>query len=196
MRNDTILEHTLNSLERNISYTIGDIWQEKENKNEINEILKESYSYIPYGNMLFIEIMKSVRSYLDRRKDDRYMYKFIDAGAGIGIKVIISSIMGFDSIGLEYDDEVLELARKISGEMVIKQNIMTFKDYDKYDIIYYYRPFKDMKKEIKFEKYVEDNMKVGSILIPIYKGYHDKKFYKRFKNINNGNFQEFYVKIK
>lgn len=49
---------------------------------------------------------------------------------------------------------------------IAKQDIMKFKNYGNYDVVYYYCPFSDVEREKRFERRVENQMKKGAVLIP------------------------------
>jgi tRNA1(Val) A37 N6-methylase TrmN6 len=94
----------------------------------------------------------------------------VDAGCGPGLILLLASIVcGVDRpLGLEIQDEYIYMARKLSqGDHfeVIKADILKYEDWNKHDIIYYYCPFVDEKKEEEFEHRVEDRAKVGSVMI-------------------------------
>ena len=81
--------------------------------------------------------------------------------------MLLAKYVGFSVEGLEYDSEVIERAKIINPlfRSIKKQNIMTYKEYGKYDVVYYYCPFCNKEKQTKFEERVEDQMKIGALLI-------------------------------
>jgi SAM-dependent methyltransferase len=103
-------------------------------------------------------------------------YKFLDAGCGIGNVLLLARAVGLghEFHGLELFQDAFEAAIKFTGARndehsnvrVLKRDILKFKSYADYDIIYYFHPLRDGLKEIEFEKKVENDMKVGAILVP------------------------------
>ena len=132
--------------------------------------------------------------------------KFLDAGCGIGnILVFAKSIELLEDrksiyCGLEYFDHTIKAAKRYlktypyDNIKIRKADILTYKSYDQYDIIYYYCPFCNKKKEKLFEKRVEDQMKTGAILIPCFKVDRNIDEDKRFKELKLGN-QFMYIKV-
>jgi len=158
--------------------------------------LEGSHPFIPYSSaaayLMFLNLKKyrgiSDYDYTDSPK------KFLDAGCGIGNILLIAQSVRLANRyhGLEYFDNVkseaehflgLDMKGHSSSITVEKADIATYKHYGKYDFIYYYRPFSDISKEVNFESRVEDQMKVGAILIPMLKNSSAIRKDKRFKEI-------------
>jgi len=164
------------------------------NHNEDALKKKGSYSFIPFSSirayLMFYHLKKWVG---DRRA------KFLDAGCGIGNILMIAkkAKLANEYHGLEYFDNVKNeaehflgldikdpLARYLSPNISVKKaDIATYKHYGEYDFIYYYCPFCNIKKEKDFELRIEDQMKVGAILIPMMKNSYLITKDKRFKEI-------------
>ena len=148
-----------------------------------------SYVFIPHG----IQRTMSHFLSLSRRlfKDERWSgfvkkgTKFLDAGCGIGNIMAIARQSRIADIchGIEFDKDTarrarmwlsIDVKRKEKPESweyasqlkVIKGDILTFKNYADYDVIYYYSPFCNPVLEALFEELVEDSMQVGAVIIP------------------------------
>lgn len=163
----------------------------------ISEKIKKKYGrkYEKNGKFPFIplddagdlpEIFKKVKKIVGKPGS---MTKFLDAGSGPGFICYLATSVGYDSTGIEINRDVINLFKTmfpVSNRYhlrIKKANILTFKEYSKYDVIYYYSPLSKDEPEIKFEEKVEDDMKVGAILI-FYRKMSMKLFKdKRFRKI-------------
>ena len=91
---------------------------------------------------------------------------FLDIGCGIGNVLLVAELMEFVVSGLEKDEYPFAVAAKLIGlERVVKQDIWDYDLYDSFDIIYYFRPFHEGNLECRFERFIEDQMKSGAVLI-------------------------------
>jgi SAM-dependent methyltransferase len=105
---------------------------------------------------------------------------FVDAGCGLGHKLVLAYALGFLKItGLEIDPLYCQKARTICRnikehgrvfwhfEPEIKKEDIIQSDFSSYDVIYFYHPLSDDKKQTRFEKRVVDTAKKGAIIIPV-----------------------------
>jgi protein-L-isoaspartate O-methyltransferase len=66
---------------------------------------------------------------------------FLDVGCGLGNKVWIAQELGFDAYGIELNKKYAEIACAYVGPgRVLCQDGVTYPDYSKYDVIYFYNP--------------------------------------------------------
>lgn len=157
----------------------------------------KSYPFIPYPSYSAVE---QIYVAFNRLGSEWNKYSFLDAGCGIGNIMLLANKAGFIAHGLEIDPTILKTASKINRSMFLnmeKQSIMTYKHYGYHDVIYYYCPYASCKKERLFEERVENEMKVGAIVIPNYK--ISKELYndKRFESIPiSKDRHPIYIKIK
>jgi SAM-dependent methyltransferase len=133
--------------------------------------------------------------------------KFLDAGCGCGNVLLLAygSNIADKYVGIEYDEENIKkakiLLKKDYREFestcfdIIKHDILFFDKYNEYDIIYYYCPFSDDKTQASFEMVVEDQMKVGAILIPYMKKNSMIINDKRFEKIKTSSKSTIYIKV-
>jgi len=105
--------------------------------------------------------------------------KFLDCGCGFGNIMLIAYSLGCHAYGIDLNERALKLARlnKDKGNawcspsqqfVVYRRDILTYKDYGKYDIVYYYCPMRNGKLERQFEQKVADDMRVGAVILPFY----------------------------
>ena len=164
------------------------------------KFLEGSYPFIPYSSTGAYVRFRAIKKWMasrqpSKRKSSCRTSKFLDAGCGIGNILLIAKKVGLtdEYHGLEYFDYIKNEAEHFLGLdmknhhynniIVKKADIATYKHYGKYDFIYYYCPFSDNKKEMEFELRIEDQMKVGAILIPMRKNSSAIIKDKRFKEI-------------
>lgn len=174
-------------------------------KNVLRDVLPENAS----------NTIRDVRNLWDQ-SGANWNKKFLDAGCGVGNIMLLAHIAGFchHIHGIEYFDDTYQKAIAWLGMKgdnndgifkIFKDDILKFKDYGKYDVIYYYRPFEDIKKQDKLEKLIENNMKVGAVLIPRMKQrerqiHKDKRFINIFEKEKNpltdSTIEPIYIKVK
>lgn len=127
-----------------------------------------SYTYVPLYLRTFIKALHHIKkNYYRRKGEDADKPSFIDAGCGLGVKLIIADGMGFNVTGLEIDRKVIKRAEEIfyPKRLNIKcQNILDH-DYSEYDVIYFYCPFHNGKKQVEFEQRIHSQMKPGAYLM-------------------------------
>ena len=180
---------------RKIDINLGEGLVTTDEKND-----KDKYHLIPLNNEEFINDLERIKKVY---KGGRQL-TFLDAGCGIGVKVMIARYLGFKAKGIELNDKYLKIARlllppdsycsPIRGSDITKADILKYKRYNKFDIIYYYSPLIKLEKE--FEEKVEDEAKVGAYIIA-----HNKRSSridkdKRFKKITRDYYCPIWKKIK
>ena len=131
---------------------------------------KDHHCFIPTHNAEdIVRALHYVRT-LDTSRN-RNRNKFLDCGCGIGNIMILAQYLGFKSYGIEYEKENVELARKllkrvIDTKQVIHGDIMKYKYYKQYDVIYYYEPLQNREKRREFADKISKEAKRGAIVIP------------------------------
>ena len=175
----------IHSYSKQMEYDIG------RNKNNITYISKykhKSYNYIPLGFHRFSATMFNLKKYFAGEQIYN-ISSFLDCGCGIGDKLVYNSFQTSSNkkfFGLEICPESIK--RKLSGislisvrkmlsvlsklflisnrMFIIKNDILTFKHYDKFDLIYFYNPLYDVKLEQKFEQKLANEMRIGAYVLP------------------------------
>jgi SAM-dependent methyltransferase len=140
---------------------------------------KNMYPFIPMGTDRICKDFISLHKFL--RSDERWsgyqksQVKFLDAGCGCGNVLLLAASVGLTSTytGIEFDKNNVANANNIIGPSkrfeIINGDIIRFKKYHEYDIIYFYCPFSNSYLQKKFENIVKDQMKIGSVLMPYMK---------------------------
>jgi 2-polyprenyl-3-methyl-5-hydroxy-6-metoxy-1,4-benzoquinol methylase len=134
-------------------------------KETQNDTTRE-YPFIAMDTRQVFEQMAIVQKHIEMNKNPRKICSFLDVGCGIGNIMLIAEQYSFDAYGFEKDEYPFQLATKlIDTEHVWQKDIWEFEDYNKFDVIYYFRPLPDAEPQTKFELHVENKIKEGGILI-------------------------------
>lgn len=103
--------------------------------------------------------------------------RFLDVGCGAGLKVVTAIEFFPRADGLEYDPGYARTAQALFGAMglaqcrVLERDAMTFDGYDDYDVVYFYRPMRDLEAMKALEARVAAGVRPGTILIAAYGGF-------------------------
>jgi SAM-dependent methyltransferase len=172
-----------------------------------------SYPFIPMQHTRLIETLVSLRERLrdmkswsgNRKRSGKKL--FLDAGCGPGNVMVTARAAGLCDAyhGIEFFDETFKKAQAWLGinergnntYKLFQEDILKFNHYGKYDIIYFYCPFSDHRLQRRFEERLEDEMKVGAILIGFLKQSRAIRKDYRFKRIQGINAAEnVFIKVK
>lgn len=122
------------------------------------------YGFVPMGTNPILDILYELYNHMGGHK---YKHSFLDIGCGIGNIVLLANEIGFDAYGLEYNSKIYNIAKRIiSSHHIFKGNMTSFKDYGKYDILYYYLPMADGEAMTKFATKLAKAVKPGAYIIP------------------------------
>ena len=161
-----------------------------------------SYPYIPLDFSTFAILVSIARTAIGKYTKA----SFLDVGCGIGDKVLLASSVFDFFYGLEYVDAYIKEGEKLFSKFgryntiatktgsrfespFIKGDALEFSGYGDYQVIYFYCPFSDCKKEEEFEDKLLLDMKRGTIVIPV--GGQSIKDSKKLKFIS----LDVYIKI-
>ena len=124
------------------------------------------YPFVAMDTRQAYEQLRLARSYLQDRGLFRTGLKCIDIGCGIGNILLLAELLEFDVFGIEKDPASLQIARNLVGErQVAEVDIWTFSGLADFDVLYYFRPFCEKTRQVRFERLVEQQCKPGAILI-------------------------------
>jgi SAM-dependent methyltransferase len=91
--------------------------------------------------------------------------RFLDIGAGAGTKMLLArEIFGLRVTGIEVSAAYAERARAL-GLHVLAADAADFTGYGQFDLIWLYRPFRDIDAQAALEKTVWDQMAPGAVVI-------------------------------
>lgn len=176
-----VFEYMINVASRNLG--------KMESRTRYMDRELKSYKFIPFHSRRAVrQILKAVEVVKEKNNKKQTDVYFLDAGCGIGNVVLLAKSCGIlHSFGLELDEKTLDVANLLSksfrGNEIIKGDIMEFKRYGMFDIVYYFRPMKDPRKQEEFEKIVEDGLKVGGVIIANWKYDQSIRDDKRFEPV-------------
>lgn len=109
--------------------------------------------------------------------------RFGEAGSGIGTKLYLArNYYGMDELGYEISDEYLAASRLLEVRAEKCDLRTEVPPWDRFDIVYLSRPFKDDDREVEWERSVMEAMRPGAVLISAYaavKPYAWKVCYRR-----------------
>ena len=168
-----------------------------------------SYPFIPLSTLHFVDLLATANKYFAENSLSLRHKTFVDVGCGPGTKLVLATADGFRATGIENDDKMIRRAKKLfsiplqgsDGPLcwkrgggkyiprIIRGDILK-QDYSVYDVIYFYCPFKCIKQQRRLDERIQDQMKIGAVLIPIMHGGGIDK--KRLKTIGSS----VYVKHK
>lgn len=100
--------------------------------------------------------------------------RFIDVGCGCGLKVLAALEFFDQASGLEYDPAYAQAARDLFARSgaeqaeVIEGDALAFLSYDRFDIIYFYRPISVVERLWQLEEHIVATARPGTILIAPY----------------------------
>ena len=183
-----------------ISFYINYFKARHGDKEDVTAFQKDRFPFIPADSNRVLHLLNEAVKYYGKKGISTKFLKFLDAGCGIGNVLAIANLMGFQAYGVEIDDKSIRVAEKLVTNpyeiyfKIIKRDILTFKNYSHYDVIYFYYPLCDSKKQKEFETKLTNDMKVGAIIIQY--GLKDAlKNDPRFKRISRKK-EPIWIKIK
>ena len=120
------------------------------------------YPFIPYHDFSNYPVLKSIK---DKFFTNVKRPSFIDVGCGIGNKMVLAAMAGFQSFGVELRPNEVKLARQIAHTSFgnVKQKDAFDLDYSEYDLIYMFNPIADFDLMRKLTLQISRQMKVKLI---------------------------------
>lgn len=149
----------------------------------------KSFPYIPFDLRHFVEILSFINDLINFKNKT-----FIDYGCGIGLTCDVAQMMGFHTSGVEYNKDLIYPVRLLREEYILadlKQE-ETWKKVGKYNVVYFYSPFKDADEEVSFEmNALETCKKDGYVICPRPgKAYDFKRYGKEYDNAKYKDFHK------
>jgi SAM-dependent methyltransferase len=128
-----------------------------------NNLLGES-SYQCYQTSL--EFIEKVLTHIKRREANFNSMKFLDIGSGTGFVCGIAASMGLTAEGIEINPALYEISKQLFPEVRFYNiDIKDFNNYEDYDILFYWLPFRDPELIQEFKKKVENSIHIGAYII-------------------------------
>jgi len=105
----------------------------------------KEWGYVPLSVGEFVRVMDTALKVF-HADHGKAADTFLEVGCGPGWITKMVDCLGMNATGLEKNPAYCQIARAICGEShVIEADALTYQEYGKYDIIYFYMPFKDDK---------------------------------------------------
>lgn len=161
---------TKNTMLRALADVLTKKMQDKDpgqNRTSEADKLKEKtgeWYYIPLSAHVFCELLIA-----SAERFDQIHYRrpgtFLEVGCGYAYFTDLAHRLGLKSTGIEKKPEYVEAAKKLhcgpwgGGPQIIEADALTFEDYDKFDLVYFYMPFSDPKLQNKLVKLIASKAK-------------------------------------
>lgn len=126
-------------------------------RDEVNYREDGTFKYVPSDARILHEKLSGI----EQGKT------FLDVGCGIGDKCLIAEkVFGLKVTGIEIDTNLIEIAKTFIDD-VIEINAFDFNDYNKFDIIYMYQPYRDAEKQKQLSDLIKSKKKQSAIFIEV-----------------------------
>ena len=90
--------------------------------------------------------------------------RFLDVGSGLGTKLHLARILGFDAHGLELRGHYADASRELFSDCpVTVGDASAFSDYDAFDVVYCYRPCVDPDEQTRLNRLISERMATGAL---------------------------------
>jgi len=147
---------------------------------------KKHYPFIPSGSPLNVaKALLELRRYFVKKNPYKkgvsdhkryymhspkpmYIPRFVDCGCGIGNIALIAKYMGYQSYGIEYNEEAVAVAKRLVAGWCIditQGDISSYREYSKFDLIYFYIPMCSHDKMKRFINKVAKHARIGAVII-------------------------------
>lgn len=134
-----------------------------------------AYADIGLHNSVFVQLMLAARRV--RLAQGARRTCFLDVGCGVGVKVLGAFRFFEESAGLELDPGYLTAARKLLDGVglgraeLIRADALHFADYDRFDVIYFFKPLRDEPKLRALETIITGRVSPDTLLLAPYRGF-------------------------
>jgi SAM-dependent methyltransferase len=104
-------------------------------------------------------------------------WRFLDVGCGGGMKVALAADFFDEATGIELDPGFVQSATQTFAAMgsrrceVIEADALAFDGYGRFDVIYLYRPLRDLEALMQLEHRIIDESPADAILIAPYRSF-------------------------
>ena len=121
--------------------------------------------------------------------------RFLDCGSGLAFVTALARRLGFNASGVEWSEKYVSLAKQLfPSSNTLQGDVLEFTGYADYDVIYYYGPFSDETLQRRFEEKVEDEAKVGAVIIGNRKASDSWRASKRFEHLAGDGFMGVFLR--
>lgn len=120
------------------------------------------FSFIPFPCGPFVDMLIEAATFFKFDKSK----KFLDVGCGPGTKLLLAKGY-FDVYGIDINQHFVGIANSFGLPNAVIANALYY-DYSAYDLVYYYRPFKDLSLLQGMEERIYSQLRVGTLLAPMH----------------------------
>jgi SAM-dependent methyltransferase len=183
-----IADHLDNIINRYVSFCYGGPRDNRNAEPGMYPFVPTGKSSALLGKLLLIKDMlqeSQEKGSAPYTRPGYRMPRFLDCGCGIGNLLVVASVAGFTSYGIEYDYQNVQRARKLTqnenvGERIIHGDIRYFDGYNFFDVIYFFQPMYERESMKEFTKKLAEDMRVGAFVIPNGEDtiFHERNFEK------------------
>lgn len=170
-------------------YELNHYISRKSRNKEFEQDKLKSYPYIPFNVQYFVEILSFVNNLIELKEKN-----FIDYGCGVGLTCTIAQMMSFHATGVEYDKDLIYPVKWPRGEYILAdlKEEETWKKLHRYNVVYFYSPFKNIDQEILFEINALETCKVNGYVIcpPPGDAFEFKKYGVEIDNVQYKDFHK------
>lgn len=125
-----------------------------------NNYKKDNYDYVQYNFFEIDEIFKELKTLIT------YENKFLDVGSGPGFNLLISEdYFGGNPEGIEHNPELVKISNLLHRYKIHEMDALKFNKYNEYNIIYCFKPFKNLKLQFELETKIINDCEKGTFLL-------------------------------
>ena len=119
-----------------------------------------------YAAMDFSKVLELLTVARDLVPPEVRRPRFLECGSGFGFISALAQGLGFSAEGIEICPRYAAVSRKLFPYVDVHDgNVLDFEGYERFDVIYYYGPFRDESLSRQFELKVEAEAKVGAVIL-------------------------------
>jgi SAM-dependent methyltransferase len=134
---------------------------------------EKGYSFIPLNRFPeILDVAMEFSKHLGVKKP-----RFLDVGCGFGFTLALAEEKGCDASGIEFFPSYVHVGNRflcrLCNAEITQCDALTFGDYGKFDIIYYYEPMTDAELMMKLSEKIHSEMSEKCVFVPV--GYVNRK---------------------
>ena len=129
------------------------------------------FGHVSLDAKKFLRDLHKARAVLKVAKPRMKHGRFLDIGCGVGMKVQLASHVFPTAHGLEFDKGYFNVAQRLRdatlnyGVDFFHGDALKFGNFGSYDVVYLYRPMKDIDKQSELEDRIAAEVKQDTVVI-------------------------------
>lgn len=134
----------------------------------------DRYGFVPFPCGPFLELVMEAAVHFHHDCNR----KFLDVGSGVGTKLLMAAAR-FDAFGIEISPEMVSISKTFGCAKVFQWDALSYMGYGQFDMIYFYRPFRNAVMQGELESQIKSQLKTGGLVAPMGTvGHWDRGFEK------------------